>query len=239
MKTSDDVSELAAALAAAQSEMPNAGYNRVNPHFKSQYADLAAIREATLPALTKNGLSVVQTTCITAVGFVLFSRLMHKSGQWIEGEYPITPGTPQSMGSQLTYARRYSWSALIGIAADEDDDAEVAEYSEKAGIKAGTGEKKTAHRARKDGEWEPMMAEMRASTSLHSLRIWWLANQGRINSLPDNWIVFMTAEKERLKAELEEGVDEDGKSTVKKQLKQSLAEIIDDEIPEQGGEDSA
>jgi hypothetical protein len=224
MKTSDDVSELAAALAAAQSEMPNASFNRVNPHFKSQYADLAAIREATLPALSKNGLSVVQTTCVTAVGFVLFSRLMHKSGQWIEGEFPIAIGSPQSMGSQLTYFRRYSWSGLTGIAADEDDDANAAEDAVP---------KKSAYKARKDHDWEILTAEMRSSTSLHSLRIWWLANQGRINSLPENWIAFMTAEKERLKAELETGVTEDGKSTLKKQLKKSIAEEIDDEIPDE------
>ena len=110
MKTSDTIGAIATALAAAQAEMPNAVLNKVNPHFKSQYADLTSIREATLPALTKNGLCIVQVPTITAAGFVLLSRLIHKSGEWIEADYPIDGATPQARGSGLTYARRYSWS---------------------------------------------------------------------------------------------------------------------------------
>jgi hypothetical protein len=53
---------------------------------------------------------------------------LHTSGQWIASEHPLPlSGRPQEIGSALTYARRYSLSALIGIAADEDDDANAAQ----------------------------------------------------------------------------------------------------------------
>ena len=124
MKTSEQISELAAALAAAQGMMENAIMNRVNPHFKSKYADLAAIFDAARKPLSANGLAIVQT-----IGDgVLHTRLLHTSGQWIASEHPLPmAGRPQEIGSALTYARRYSLSALIGIAADEDDDANAAQ----------------------------------------------------------------------------------------------------------------
>jgi len=126
MKTSEQISELAAALAAAQGMMENAIMNRVNPHFKSKYADLAAIFDAARKPLSANGLAIVQT-----IGDgVLHTRLLHTSGQWIASEHPLPmSGRPQEIGSALTYARRYSLSALIGIAADEDDDANAASRS--------------------------------------------------------------------------------------------------------------
>ena len=126
MKTSEQISELAAALAKAQGMMENAVMNRVNPHFKSKYADLAAIFDAARKPLSANGLAIVQT-----IGDgVLHTRLLHTSGQWIASEHPLPmTGRPQEIGSALTYARRYSLSALIGIAADEDDDANAANRS--------------------------------------------------------------------------------------------------------------
>jgi len=129
MKTSEQISELAAALAKAQGMMENAVMNRINPHFKSKYADLAAIFDAARKPLSANGLAIVQTIGDS----VLHTRLLHTSGQWIASEHPLPmSGRPQEIGSALTYARRYSLSALIGIAADEDDDATGAEKAHRA-----------------------------------------------------------------------------------------------------------
>lgn len=125
MVTSESIGDIAAALAKAQGAMKNAALNKVNPHFKSKFADLASVRDAVLPALAANGIAVVQTFDASAEGhhFVL-TRLVHVSGQWIESECPIpNGGDMQKMGSAITYARRYSLSAICGIAADEDDDA--------------------------------------------------------------------------------------------------------------------
>lgn len=128
MTTSEQVNEIAAALAKAQASMKNAALNKVNPHFKSKYADLAGIRDAVTPALTANGISVVQTLQGSANDHPsVLTRLQHSSGQWIESACPILGATDmQKMGSAITYARRYSLSAICGISADEDDDGNAA-----------------------------------------------------------------------------------------------------------------
>jgi hypothetical protein len=129
MTTSESVNEIAAALAKAQSAMKNAPLNKVNPHFKAKFADLASVRDTVIPALTTNGIAVVQTLDVLGADGVsgspyVVTRLVHSSGQWFEARCPIpNGGDMQKMGSAITYARRYSLSAICGIAADEDDDA--------------------------------------------------------------------------------------------------------------------
>ena len=108
MTTSEQVNVIAGALAKAQAGMKNAALNKVNPHFRSKYADLAGIRDAVIPALTAQGIAVVQTLDVTVEGGnYLRTRLMHASGQWVESLCPI-PSVPdmQKMGSAITYARR-------------------------------------------------------------------------------------------------------------------------------------
>lgn len=125
---SDQINELVAAFAKAQGQMKNAAFNRVNPHFKNSYADLAAIWDAIRKPLSDHGLIASQTTEIREGGLVLVTILAHSSGQWIRSEYPLpVAGRPQEMGSAMTYGKRYSLSAIVGIAADEDDDANAAE----------------------------------------------------------------------------------------------------------------
>src|SRR5690606_4410862 len=109
--------EAFAALVAAQAEMKNAHLNKTNPHFKSRYADLSSVRDATIPAQTKHGLGIIQKPTLKEGRFGLIARLVHKSGVVIEEcEYPLNAdGKPQQVGSEITYARRYTWAALCGI----------------------------------------------------------------------------------------------------------------------------
>lgn len=133
MSTSEQINELATALAKAQGEIKNVVLNQENPFFKSKYADLAAVREATIPYLSKHDLSIVQYTETVAAGMLLHTRLMHSSGQWIDGDYPIATDVlkPQAVGSALTYARRYSWAGITGLAAEVDDDGNSAQDHSK------------------------------------------------------------------------------------------------------------
>jgi hypothetical protein len=131
---SEQIDLLAAALVKAQAAMKPASMNKINPHFKSKYADLASIIETLRKPLTENGLSFTQTTEsgleVSPLGLV--TTLLHTSGQWLRAEYPLPANaTPQQMGSALTYARRYSLSAITGTAADEDDDGDKAEVQGK------------------------------------------------------------------------------------------------------------
>lgn len=125
---SPDLGELAKALAAAQAEIVTARKGATNPHFGNTYADLADIWNACRPALTKHGLSVIQVPDTDGERVVLTTTLLHTSGQWIRGVYPVRPvkNDPQSYGSALTYARRYGLAAMVGVVADDDDDGQRA-----------------------------------------------------------------------------------------------------------------
>jgi hypothetical protein len=124
---SETINDLSAALAKAQAVMKSAPFDRTNPHFKNKYATLASVIDTIRTPLAEAGLSYTQTTELRDNGFVLVTTLRHASGQWVQSEYPLPMGVrPQELGSALTYARRYSLSALVCIAADDDDDAEGA-----------------------------------------------------------------------------------------------------------------
>lgn len=123
---SENINELFTALAKAQATMKEASKDGVNPFHKSKYATLDSIWDACRDSLTNNGLSVIQTVDTVETKMVLCTILGHVSGQWIKGNMPIIidKPTPQSLGSALTYAKRYSLAALVGISSNEDDDAE-------------------------------------------------------------------------------------------------------------------
>jgi len=175
---SEQINELAAALAKAQSEMSNAPLNKVNPHFKSKYADLASIRDAVIPALSKHNLSLIQYTIQTEFGLVLCTRLAHSSGQWIEGEYPlpVVLDKPQAMGSALTYAKRYGMATMVGISADEDDDANAAQ-----------GAAKKAEPSPAEKKAKEIADALRGADALAVIDTIWTENQKHIEALPPNW----------------------------------------------------
>src|SRR5262245_27688623 len=136
---SDALNELAGALAAAQGEFPIIDKNRTaqfretlqgagNGTREYKYADLAEVLKGVLPVLSKHKLAVLQPTFVQAGHIFVRTRLVHASGQWIECEYPVCAihVDHQRMGSALTYAKRYALCALLGVAAEEDNDGATA-----------------------------------------------------------------------------------------------------------------
>ncbi len=132
-----ELHKLFEALAKAQLEMDVARTDSINPYFKSRYADLASVVKASRPFLAKNGICVIQRTVTKDSGSVfLYTRLCHSSGQWIESNMEVKPPKAdiQTMGSYLTYLRRYMYAAVTGVvASDEDDDGEVAMKDPRGG----------------------------------------------------------------------------------------------------------
>ena len=128
---SDKIDKLAAALAKAQSEMKGAEKKSVNPFFNSGYADLHTVIESSFPHLTKYGLSVIQGNESNPGEFFVTTMLLHESGQWIKSrlKMPIEKVTAQSIGSTITYGRRYGLSAITGIAQYDDDGNSVSNHS--------------------------------------------------------------------------------------------------------------
>ena len=125
---SEQINELVTALSIANMNFETVVKDCVNPFYKSKYADLNSCIDATRKALSGGGLTVMQTTRYDERGMILRTTLAHKSGQYIFGEYLLKPvkDDPQGYGAALTYARRYAYSAIIGIASDDDDDGNVA-----------------------------------------------------------------------------------------------------------------
>lgn len=128
MKHSESIAKLAAALAKAQAEVEGATKDSKNPHFGSNYADLASVRDASLPHLNKFGLSVVQLPFTEGAVVRLETVLLHESGEWLTGDPLGAQGRdagPQTVGSCITYLRRQALAAIAGVA-PVDDDAEAA-----------------------------------------------------------------------------------------------------------------
>lgn len=120
-----EFSEIASALSEFQGECP-APPKDAKVEFgnrKYSYADLATIIKTVQPYLKKHGLSFVQLV----EDKFLVTRLFHKSGQSLVGKWELrSSGGPQEQGSEFTYIRRYSLQAMLGIAAEEDDDGAAA-----------------------------------------------------------------------------------------------------------------
>ena len=125
---SETISELAKVLSNFQGKMTAVKKDATNPFYKSRYATLDTIWEAIRKPLSENGLSIIQTMDVLEGKSVLCTTLLHTSGEWVDGVQLVNPvkDDPQSLGSAISYARRYSLSAILGIVADEDDDAEIA-----------------------------------------------------------------------------------------------------------------
>jgi ERF superfamily len=128
MNRSETIASLAAALCKAQAEVHNPRFDAQNPHFKSKFASLAAVREVVIPALTKHGLSLSQWPVTEASYAGCRSLLAHSSGEFIEETFLIPVDKPNAHGyaSAVTYAKRLSMQAIAAVVGDEDDDGNGA-----------------------------------------------------------------------------------------------------------------
>lgn len=134
--TTDPAGTLAAALAAVQAELPTLDRDRTvtieprdKPKYSYSYVTLARLTEVILPLIAKHGLAFTTLPGLGSDGkMCLRYRLLHTSGDSLDGEFPISgEGGIQMIGGRITYARRYCLAALVGVAADEDAEERLAE----------------------------------------------------------------------------------------------------------------
>jgi len=129
MRTSEQINEIATALAKAQGEIESAAKDSKNPHFNTKYADLASVRAAIKTPLSANGIAVIQGVSTSEAGVHIETMLAHTSGQFIAETLTIPLGNKrdaQAVGSAVSYGRRYALMAIVGVAADDDDDGNIA-----------------------------------------------------------------------------------------------------------------
>ena len=137
MKQSEQINELAAALAKAQAVMPKAKMSGVNSRFADKatgktgaYATLDDIRDAVKDTLTANGISYTQHPYAINGEVGVETMLIHSSGQWMRSRFgvPALKHDPQAYGSLLTYVRKFALAAAAGVSTQEDTDADEVSH---------------------------------------------------------------------------------------------------------------
>ena len=130
---SPEIGELAKAMAAARKKFKTIKKDTVNPFFKSKYADLAGVIEATADALAEHDLFIVQSPRFNGQTVTVTTMLTHGSGQWMRDDLslPMSKFDAQGAGSAITYARRYSYQSFVNVAAEADDDGNAASGKDK------------------------------------------------------------------------------------------------------------
>ena len=137
MKQSEQINELAAALAKAQAVMPKAKMSGVNSRFADKatgktgaYATLDDIRDAVKETLTANGISYTQHPYSINGEVGVETMLIHSSGQWMRSRFgvPAAQHNPQAYGSLLTYVRKFALAAAAGVSTQEDTDADEVSH---------------------------------------------------------------------------------------------------------------
>lgn len=129
MTTSEQINEIAAAMAKAQGAMKAASKDNRNPHFGSKYADIAAVWTVARAPMADNGLVVWQDVTTGDAGVGITTRIAHTSGQWVEFGplgVPVSKLDAQGVGSAVTYGKRYALAAALGVVAEDDDDGNAA-----------------------------------------------------------------------------------------------------------------
>lgn len=152
---SDSITEIAKAFVGFQAEVKNPFNSTENSFFGNKYATLADVLNEVRPVLAKHGLSILQIPSIEKGLVCLTTLILHESGEWIEPDplmMSVEKQNAQGIGSSLTYARRYSLSAILGVASEDDDDGnEASQPGKKPPQKATPKKKATASTPKKDG----------------------------------------------------------------------------------------
>ena len=123
MNKSESIAALSKAIALSQLQVENASKNAKNPHFKSNYADLAEILNTVRPIFSANNIAIIQLPTFDSGVASVETMLCHESGEFISSvcSSPVSKQDAQGIGSAITYLRRYSLAAMCGIAQEDDD----------------------------------------------------------------------------------------------------------------------
>jgi hypothetical protein len=170
-----------AALIAARAKMREPKKTATNPHFHSTYAPLDELVDVACGALAAEGLMLSQFTRVKDGRMVLESRILSASGECVDfGDYDLGPyTTPQALGSALTYGRRYTLAAILGLAAEDDDDGYAAtDHAQKDA---------TAPRMPAQGKATPPPTGDRKALEARFYAAWKATRTAAQNADPDDW----------------------------------------------------
>jgi hypothetical protein len=128
------MSDMNKAIVSAQSELKNPAMDAVNPHFRSRFASLIAVRDAVLPVFNKHGLAIIQKSVQVESGVGVNTVILHEDGESMDCgtmSIPVKDNNPQAYCSAMTYVRRYTLQSVAGVVGDPDDDGNKAAEEKK------------------------------------------------------------------------------------------------------------
>lgn len=194
MRTSETTEILDAALAKAQAEIENPTKDATNPHFRSKYATLDAGLNIVRACLSKHGISVTQPTRVED-GILMLETRLACQGQWIASEYPVCafPVKQQEMGSALTYSRRYSLFSLVGIAGEEDDDANAATTATPAPKRAPAKPDNKVSAELSSKARAVAISALQMCADIEALDSWAVDNKDQLNRMQDADVMAVRA----------------------------------------------
>lgn len=174
-ETLKEAATLASALAQLQADLPEVRkgetaevQTKSGGKFSYSYADLADCNKAVMPRMAALGLSFSAKPTLAEGGFVLRYVLRHSSGEFDGGDYPLpdpSRGTPQEIGSAITYARRYTLCSVTGLAPSDDDDGAAATQAAKRNARQPPSAPKAPKR-----DWP---AEVEAASTVEAVQALW------------------------------------------------------------------
>ena len=190
MEKSEQINELAISLSLAQGSMHAATKDSTNPYFKNKYASLASVIDSIRKPLADNGLSLTQHASVDGNIVTVETVILHKSGQWMSSNIKMNSKdvSAQGIGSTITYARRYSLSSILGIAAEEDDDGNASskpeEKSQPAKTQVNPNYEKAAERFKSNSDEDLITSEQ------GSALMTFLAKGGHLREDLQQYIMF-------------------------------------------------
>ena len=188
--------KLNSALIKAQSELENPKFDATNPHFRSKFASLKAVREAVIPVFTSHGIAVLQDLQTIDGAAAVYTHLLHESGE--EKTYgpfvvPKTKNDAQGLASASTYARRYHLQSVANIVGEEDDDGNAASESAFGNTANRTRTRNQVLKAAEAGEDENVRDLMTKLDNDQKAELW--------GTLSKPQRTLITESRERLKEE--------------------------------------
>lgn len=188
-----DRAPFAKAFVAAQKATEAVKKAATNPHFRSKYADLAEVVEATVPALNANGIAVMQSPGFDGELVTVTTTLLHESGAYVSGTLSMRPtkNDPQGVGSAITYARRYALLAMTGAAPEDDDANAASKQPERPTMLQQVREaskRKSAAQAKADGDHDTIKGEIAQCADEATLDGWIAARRPHWFAIvPTSW----------------------------------------------------
>ena len=207
MRTSEKTNEFYTAKAKAQLALTNVETDAFG-NFKNAYASLAATMDAVRPVLAANGIALSQFTRLDGDVMMLVTRLSHTSGQFEEGDFPVCkfPARSHDMGSGMTYSRRYSLLAAVGIAPTDEPGEDDGSLANNTPIPAPKREKLAELKTNQSSELLKQLTEtMQKCVSNTALLEWADENRPKSETLTKEDRKIIGEEYTKMEAKLKQG----------------------------------